>query len=208
MVLERHKRLTAEFIGAPSELHSNDRTLALTRDASAGTFLFVCIIGSVVVINPGQAPFAIGFSLMAIVFAFGYFSGGHFNPAVTLGVLLIGGMSRKKAVTYAAVQFLAGVFGSFYSVLVHGELGKGLVAPIPSDRSTFGVLRAIAAEVLVTFFLVTVVLQVLFCMYVLQSCCACAPCLWGCGSDLSSALSCRLRVPDRKRTSFTVSPSA
>ncbi len=70
-----------------------------TVDTCTGTFLFVCIISCSIVTNPEQAPFAIGFALMAIVFAFGYFSGGHFNPAVTLGVLLIGGMPRKKAGT-------------------------------------------------------------------------------------------------------------
>jgi len=139
MVLQRHKRLTAEFIG---------------------TFLFVCIISCTVVTNPEQAPFAIGFSLMAIVFAFGYFSGGHFNPAVSLGVMMIGGMSQKKALTYAAVQFLAGFLGALYAVMMHGQLDNDFIAPIPSDESAYGILRAIAAEVLITFFLVTVVLQV------------------------------------------------
>ncbi len=98
---------------------------------------------------------------MAIVFAFGYFSGGHFNPAVSLGVLLIGGMPIKKAATYAAVQFAGGFLGALYAVMVHGELDDDLKAPIPSNQSTFGILRAIAAEVIVTFFLVTVVLQVI-----------------------------------------------
>lgn len=111
---------------------------------------------------------------MAIVFAFGYFSGGHFNPAVSLGVLLIGGMPKKKAATYAIVQFSGGFLGalyakkSFYAVMVHGELDDDLIAPMPSDQSAFGILRAIAAEVLVTFFLVTVVLQVI-CHYIFSS---------------------------------------
>jgi glycerol uptake facilitator-like aquaporin len=126
----------------------------------AGTFLFVSIIGCVLTTNAEYAPFAIGFALMAIVFAFGYFSGGHFNPAVTVGVCLIGGMPKQKAVTYALVQFAGGILGSFYAVLVHGHSSDSLIAPIPSDLSTIGVLRAIAAEVIVTFFLVTVVLQV------------------------------------------------
>jgi glycerol uptake facilitator-like aquaporin len=119
MVLERHKRLTAEFIGAlrifalrSSQSMSNCGIMAYgraiqfsyatvdtRRDTRSGTFLFVCIISCVIVTNAQHAAFAIGFALMAIVFAFGYFSGGHFNPAVSLGVLLIGGMPRKKAGT-------------------------------------------------------------------------------------------------------------
>jgi glycerol uptake facilitator-like aquaporin len=133
--------------------------------------LFVAIISCVVTTNPKNAPFAIGFALMAIVFAFGYFSGGHFNPAVTVGVCLIGGMPRKKAVTYALVQFAGGILGAFYAVLVHGHISDLLVAPVPSDLSTIGVLRAIAAEVLVTFFLVTVVLQVPPPLPILRSAC-------------------------------------
>jgi hypothetical protein len=62
--------------------------------------------------------------------------------------------------TYALVQFAGGILGAFYAVLVHGEVGSSLIAPMPTDMSPVGVLRAIAAEVLVTFFLVTVVLQV------------------------------------------------
>jgi glycerol uptake facilitator-like aquaporin len=142
--------------------------LILVYDACTGTFLFVCIIGCTVVTNPGQAPFAIGFSLMAIVFAFGYFSGGHFNPAVSLGVLLIGGMPKKKAATYAIVQFSGGFLGALYAVMVHGELDDDMKAPMPSDQSAFGILRAIAAEVLITFFLVTVVLQVI-CHHIFSS---------------------------------------
>jgi glycerol uptake facilitator-like aquaporin len=180
----------------------------LLHDAFTGTFLFVCIIGCAVVTNPGQAPFAIGFALMAIVFAFGYFSGGHFNPAVTLGVLLIGGMSRKKAGTYAAVQFLAGILGSFYAVLVHGQLGAGFVAPMPSNKSTFGVLRAIAAEVLVTFFLVTVVLQVcVLCVVGTRICTLMITCHAFLLPSFCSAM-CRWRAQGKKKTNSTALPSA
>lgn len=110
--------------------------------------------------NPVQAPFAIGFMVMAIVFSFGYCSGAHFNPAVTLGVVLIGGMPRRKALTYVGVQFAGAILGAFYAVMVHGQTGSKLAAPLPSDESAVGMMRAIAAEVFFTFAVVTVVLQV------------------------------------------------
>jgi len=160
----------------------------------------------VVVTNPGQAPFAIGFSLMAIVFAFGYFSGGHFNPAVTFGVWLIGGMERKKAITYAAVQFLGGVLGSFYAVMVHGELDNGFIAPIPRERTTFGILRAIAAEVLITFFLVTVVLQVPHFISLAPISCLLPPTFTAHSSQLQPLI-IRLRARGKRRINFMVLPS-
>ena len=139
MPLQRHKKLTAEF---------------------TGTFLFVTTIAVVVKTNPIMAPFAIGFTLMAQVFAFGYFSGGHFNPAVTLGVALVKGMKPKKAITYIGAQIIGGVLGAAYAVLVTGNAGENIPAPMPSVTTTMGIVHAFFGELFVTFSLVTVVLQV------------------------------------------------
>ena len=139
MALKRHKRYTAEF---------------------TGTFLFVALIAVVVQTNVTYAPIAIGFTLMAVVFAFGYFSGGHFNPAVSFGVALISGMTPKRALTYTLVQVLGGTLGAAYAILVTGNTSESMPAPKPAATNSSGIGKAIAAEALVTFFLVTVVLQV------------------------------------------------
>lgn len=55
-----------------------------------GTFFLVLSVGCSVMGNGAGplAPIAIGAALMVMIFAGGHISGGHYNPAVTLGVWL------------------------------------------------------------------------------------------------------------------------
>ncbi|MCI4674150.1 aquaporin [Candidatus Mycolicibacterium alkanivorans] len=55
-----------------------------------GTFFLVLTVGTTVSAGLAVAPLAIGAVLMAMIFAGGHVSGGHFNPAVSLGVFLRG----------------------------------------------------------------------------------------------------------------------
>jgi len=66
-----------------------------------GTFFLVFTVGCTV-ISPGAgdlAPLAIGASLMVMIFAGGHISGGHYNPAVTLGVWMRGKIPRTSCPT-------------------------------------------------------------------------------------------------------------
>ena len=72
-----------------------------------GTFFLVLTIGCTG-IGAGAgviAPLAIGGALMAIVYAGGHISGGHYNPAVTLGVLIRGKLNGADVVPYWIAQF-------------------------------------------------------------------------------------------------------
>ena len=67
-----------------------------------GTFFLVLTIGCTVIgAIPGViAPLAIGAALMVMVYAGGHISGGHYNPAVTLGVLIRGKIKAADVVPY------------------------------------------------------------------------------------------------------------
>ena len=118
-----------------------------------GTFFLVFTIGCAVVGNGAGAlaPLAIGSALMVMVFAGGHISGGHYNPAVTLGVWLRGKCEAKDVAPYMTSQ----IIGSVLAALAVKYLKTG-AAVTPMSLST---LPALLAEFLFTFALVFVVLN-------------------------------------------------
>jgi aquaporin Z len=119
-----------------------------------GTFFLVLTIGCAVV-GQGAGPFAplaIGSALMVMIFAGGHISGGHFNPAVTLGVWLRGKCETKDIAPYMIFQ----VVGAVLAALVVKYFKAG-AAVAPLQPAT---VPALLAEFLFTFALVYVVLNV------------------------------------------------
>src|SRR5436309_2466270 len=119
-----------------------------------GTFFLVLTIGCTG-IGAGAgviAPLAIGAALMVMVFAGGHISGAHYNPAVTLGVLIRGKVNAGDVVPYMVAQ-LAGA--AIAALIVTKFLRAGVaITPI-----TPHVGPALLAEFLFTFALVYVVLN-------------------------------------------------
>lgn len=119
-----------------------------------GTFFLVLTVG-MTVIQPtagGFAPIAIGFVLAVMIFAGGHVSGGHYNPAVTLGVLVRGKIDVGDAVAYWVSQILAAVVAAFAVMF--------LKPAMPDSGMVVDVGPALLAEFLFTFALVFVVLNV------------------------------------------------
>ena len=118
-----------------------------------GTFFLVLTIGCTGV-GAGAgviAPLAIGAALMVMVFAGGHISGAHYNPAVTLGVLIRGKVNGADVVPYMVAQ-LAGAMIAALAV-------KFLRAGVAVTPITPHVGPALLAEFLFTFALVYVVLN-------------------------------------------------
>lgn len=119
-----------------------------------GTFFLVLTVGLTVVGEVSLAPLAIGASLMVMVYMGGHVSGAHYNPAVSLAVLLRGKMgSAGEFVGYVASQ-LAGA--AVAALVVYGVLEKSFV-PAPAQQAS--ITSALLVEILYTFALALVVLN-------------------------------------------------
>jgi aquaporin Z len=119
-----------------------------------GTFFLVLTIGCTVV-GAGTgviAPLAIGAALMVMVYAGGHISGGHYNPAVTLGVLIRGKVQPADVVPYMLAQF----GGSAVAALIVSKIFRAGAAV---TTMTPHVGPALLAEFVFTFALVYVVLN-------------------------------------------------
>jgi aquaporin Z len=120
-----------------------------------GTFFLVLTIG--LVVNGGKgdfAPLAIGSVLMVMIFAGGHISGAHYNPAVTLAVLMRGRIGIGEAIPYMIVQIAGGIAAG----LVVGFLMPDKMPDMAINMTNTS--GALVAELLGTFALAYVVLNV------------------------------------------------
>jgi aquaporin Z len=119
-----------------------------------GTFFLVLTIGCTG-IGAGAgviAPLAIGAALMVMVFAGGHISGAHYNPAVTVGVLIRGKVNAGDVIPYMIAQFA----GAALAALITTKLLRAGIAVTPIAPK---LVPALVAEFLFTFALVYVVLN-------------------------------------------------
>ena len=118
-----------------------------------GTFFLVLTIGMVVLGGRGDfASLGIAAVLTVMIYAGGHISGAHYNPEVTLAVLIRGRIGVGEAVGYMIVQIIGGVAGALLVTYFMAKLPEVL----PQGNS----FRAVVAEFLGTFALAYVVLNV------------------------------------------------
>jgi aquaporin Z len=126
-----------------------------------GTFTLVFIGTSSIVIPAGGlvgVAFAHGLAIAVMVSALGHISGGHFNPAITLGFVLTRRIAAALAVLYWLAQLGAAVAAALLVKWVfpndfvdHAKLGA------PTLLANLGTSRGVVVELILTFFLVWVV---------------------------------------------------
>jgi len=132
------RRGFAEFVGA----------FALTF-IGAGSLIYGDIVG---------IAFAHGLVIAVMVSAFGLISGGHFNPAVTLGFVVTRRIALKLAGCYWVVQLGGAALAALLLkwVLPH-TAWKGIHGGAPTLDASVNVGKGVAIEAILTFFLVWVV---------------------------------------------------
>ena len=119
-----------------------------------GTLFLVFTIGTAVRSGSPLAPPAIGAILMAMVYAGGHISGAHYNPAVMLAVLVRRRIDVREAVGYWISQLI----GALLASAVVSAVAPAQTSPM--TLSGHAVIAAFVAELLVTFALCYVVLNV------------------------------------------------
>src|ERR1700734_3327023 len=111
-----------------------------------GTFFLVFTVGTAVGSGSQFAPLAIGAVLMVMVYAGGHISGGHYNPAVTLSVLVRRRIAVRDATMYWIVQFGAGPLAA--------AVVRGIVDPARATKTVtmtltgHGLMAAFVVELL------------------------------------------------------------
>lgn len=121
-----------------------------------GTFGLVFTVGGAVLSGSVLAPLAIGAALMVMVYAGGHISGGHYNPAVTLGVFLRGKMPADDVLPYWGAQ----LFGAFIAAWLARFVINPSIVPLLHLNSGHEIVAALLAEFIFTFALVYVMLNV------------------------------------------------
>jgi len=119
-----------------------------------GTFFLVFTIGCSVLVGTPMAPLAIGASLMVMVYMGGHISGAHYNPAVSLGLVLRGSFAASEYGAYVVAQLLGAIVASLAVWLVTGRTF------VPAPAMGASIVAALLVEILYTTALVLVVMNV------------------------------------------------
>ena len=150
--MESVKKYVAEFIGTFTLVFMGCGTAMLVGcDSEMGSGYIL-------------TAFAFGLAIIAMAYGVGNISGGHVNPAVSIGVLISGGMSIKDFCGYVIFQILGALAGSGVLYLIFdmghiedktGGLGTNGLGGVGESAGA-----GIAVEIILTFLFVILILGV------------------------------------------------
>jgi aquaporin Z len=133
-----------------------------------GTFFLVLAITLSVITGQPLAAVAIGGMLMVMIYMGGHISGAHYNPAVTLAAVMRGALPGSQLIPYWISQIAGGIvaalLGNFLAKGYCDNLiaqGQSATCAVPiAPGAGVGVVAALLLEILFTFALALVVLNV------------------------------------------------
>jgi aquaporin Z len=137
-----------------------------------GTFTLVSAVCGAALFSAPSAglaavAFAVGLSVLAMAFAVGHISGGHFNPAVTLGMVAGGRFELSRAPAYIVAQLLgaAAAACAFYLVLSGAPSGGKwntftAISNLYGGAGQFSLMAVALTEVVITALFLIVIMGV------------------------------------------------
>ena len=147
------QKMSAEFLG----------TLWLVLGGCGSAVLAAAFPG--VGIGLLGVSFAFGLSVLTMAYAVGHISGGHFNPAVTIGLFSGGRIPAKEIAPYIVAQLAGAIAGAgILYVIASGKAGFDLSGGFASNGYAehspggYTLVAALVAEVVMTFFFLIVIL--------------------------------------------------
>lgn len=109
--------------------------------------------------------FAFGLTVLTMAFAVGHISGGHFNPAVSLGLMIGGRFPSKDLLPYWAAQVLGAILAAaVLYVIVSGAPGFEGVGSFASNGygeaspEGYSMVSALVIEIVLTAFFLIIIL--------------------------------------------------
>ena len=139
------KDYIAELLGTFTLVFAITATIVGTTD----------LTGSFGITNLLAVAFAAGLVLTVLIYAFGSVSGGHFNPAVTIGLWFAKKFPKKKVLPYLVAQFAGGILASLalWIIVIDSSLGA-------TTAGSFGTTAALLMEIIATAIFMVVILSV------------------------------------------------
>jgi MIP family channel proteins len=132
---DSQRKLVSEFVG----------TFALIFFGAGSALLGADVLGQAL---------ANGLAIALMVTAVGHISGGHFNPAVTLSMLVTRRIEIAEAVRYWVSQLAGATAAALVLLAIYPHTGS---LGTPSVGNGFSAGNALVAEIVTTFFLVFVI---------------------------------------------------
>jgi MIP family channel proteins len=123
-----------------------------------GAFTLVFIGGGAGIVAGGDlvaVALANGLAIGLMVSNFGHISGGHFNPAITLGFVATRRITWQVAVAYWVSQFLGAVAAA--ALLRWFFHRVAMLGVVPHVNSHIGAGKGLVVEIILTIFLVLAV---------------------------------------------------
>jgi len=161
--MDLQRKLIAELLGTSWLVLGGCGSAVLAANFMPDTNLGIGLVG---------VSLAFGLTVMTAAYALGHISGGHFNPAVSLGVLAARRINVREAGAYVGAQVIGGILGMAILVAIAtgvdgfklgtGEGESNLAANGWAQLSPGGYdfVAALVVEVVLTFFFLLVILGV------------------------------------------------